>query len=98
MAVAAADQVTYLTGLTVATGGVTVTYGDGALLPAATAAADLAARAILRSAGLTRMVTVATSAADFNAAAIADAQAAATPADAGLAVLSGPGDTLIANY
>lgn len=99
MSISNADQVSYATGLTVTTGGVTTTYADGAILPAAVTDTDRATRAALRVTGAIRLVTVATSAADFAAAVAADAVAADAAAGmTGLPDLDAAGGTVIANY
>jgi hypothetical protein len=98
VAISTGEQVNFATGLTITTGGVPVTYPDGTLLPPATLPADVAARAALRSAGLVRLVTVATTAADF--AAVEQAAGAVTAAVEGdpLPETEGVAGDVIANY
>jgi hypothetical protein len=91
MALTVTDQVMFAAGLSIVTNGVAAPYLYGDVLPVATLAADLAARATLRSTGALRMVTVATTLADFATAAMTCATSAASQAGVLLPVLESPG-------
>lgn len=103
MAVSVADQA--LIACTVSTGGVAADYLPFAILPAASTAADLAVRDILRHSGYLRRVTDATAAPDFTTAAaalgavVAAREAASAGATAGKPVVMGAGGLpVVANY
>ena len=99
MAITVTDQVTYPSGLTVTTGGVTAAYTYGAVLPVATTAADVATRAALRAGGVLQLVTVASTPTDLATIAYAAAVGASSSDGDALPTLDGSGAMpVVANY
>lgn len=104
MAVTVADRVLW-NGATISTDGVAAVYACGDLLPEATTDDDVANRATLRAGGAIQSVTVVTTEAEFTAAALeaataaAEREAIAAGTDAAKPVLLAPdGLAIVADY